>query len=202
MTTTTAPTAAGTQLGYARVSTGHQSLDQQVDALTAAGVDSSRVYSDKLSGTSTREQRPGLAALLDYAREGDAIVVVGIDRLGRNAAEVMTTIRELGERRIVLRSIREGIDSSTASGRMIAGVLASLAELELGRERRAAARAARRARGQSIGRPKALDAKKAALAQRMHASGESASTIATTLRVSRATVYRVLADQADDTGTE
>jgi DNA invertase Pin-like site-specific DNA recombinase len=204
MTTTTAPTAAGTQLGYARVSTGHQSLDQQVDALTAAGVDSSRVYSDKLSGTSTREQRPGLAALLDYAREGDAIVVVGVDRLGRNAAEVMTTIRELGERRIVLRSIREGIDSSTASGRMIAGVLASLAELELelGRERRAAARAARRARGQSIGRPKALDAKKAALAQRMHASGESASTIATTLRVSRATVYRVLADQADDTGTE
>jgi DNA invertase Pin-like site-specific DNA recombinase len=47
-----------------------------------------RVYRDKLSGTSTREQRPGLAALLDYARPGDAIVVVGIDRLGRNAAEV------------------------------------------------------------------------------------------------------------------
>ena len=68
---------------------------------------------DKLSGTSTREQRPGLAALLDYAREGDAIVVVGIDRLGRNAAEVMTTIRELGERGIVLRSLREGIDTST-----------------------------------------------------------------------------------------
>ncbi len=54
----TAPAATGTQLGYARVSTGHQSLDQQVDALTAAGVDSSRVYSDKLSGTSTREERP------------------------------------------------------------------------------------------------------------------------------------------------
>jgi DNA invertase Pin-like site-specific DNA recombinase len=54
------------------------------------------VYSDQLSGTSTREQRPGLVALLDYAREGDAIVVVGIDHLGRNAAEVMTTIRELG----------------------------------------------------------------------------------------------------------
>ena len=79
--------------------------------LTAAGVDSARVYSDKLSGTSTREQRPGLAALLDYARQGDAIVVVGIDRLGRNAAEVMTTIRDLGERGIVLRSLREGIDT-------------------------------------------------------------------------------------------
>src|SRR5215469_16408584 len=104
---TTTTTATGTQLGYARVSTGHQSLDQQVDALTAAGVDANRVYSDKLSGTSTREQRPGLAALLDCAREGDAVVVVGIDRLGRNAAEVMTTIRELRDREIVLRSLRE-----------------------------------------------------------------------------------------------
>ncbi len=79
---------------------------------------------------------------------------------------------------------------------MVAGVLASLAELELelGRERRAAARDARKARGQSIGRPKALDKSKAALAQGMHASGESASTIAATLGVSRATVYRVLSE--------
>jgi DNA invertase Pin-like site-specific DNA recombinase len=197
---TAAAAATGVQLGYARVSTGHQSLDQQLDALTAAGVDPKRVYRDKLSGTSTREQRPGLAALLDYVRPGDAIVVVGIDRLGRNAAEVMATIRELRDREIVLRSLREGIDTSNATGRMVAGVLASLAELELelGRERRAAAREARRARGQSIGRPKALDAKKAGLAQRLHASGESASTIATTLGVSRATVYRVLAEQDDD----
>lgn len=196
---TTAPAATGTVLGYARVSTGHQSLDQQVDALTAAGVNDARIYSDKLSGTSTREQRPGLAALLDYAREGDAIMVVGIDRLGRNAAEVMSTIRELGERGIVLQSLREGIDTSNATGRMVAGVLASLAELELelGRERRSAAREARRARGQAIGRPKALDASKASLAQRMHASGESANTIASTLGVSRATVYRVLADHSD-----
>ena len=193
----TAPAGTGTQLGYARVSTSHQSLDQQLDALTAAGVDAARVYTDKLSGTSTRQQRPGLAALLDYARQGDAIVVVGIDRLGRNAAEVMTTIRDLGERGIVLRSLREGIDTSNASGRMVAGVLASLAELELelGKERRTAARDARRARGQSIGRPKALTDEKAALAGRMHDSGESATTIAATLNVSRATVYRVLAEQ-------
>jgi DNA invertase Pin-like site-specific DNA recombinase len=198
----TTPTVTGTQLGYARVSTGHQSLDQQVDALAAAGVDPDRLYSDKLSGTSTREQRPGLAALLDYARPGDAIVVVGIDRLGRNAAEVMTTIRGLGERNIVLRSLREGIDTANSTGRMVAGVLASLAELELelGRERQAAAREARRARGQHIGRPKALDESKSELARRMHASGESAGTIATTLGVSRATVYRVLADQVDERG--
>ena len=124
-------------------------------------------------------------------------MVVGIDRLGRNAAEVMATHRELGERGIVLRSLREGIDTSNATGRMVAGVLASLAELELelGRERRTAAREARRARGQAIGRPKALDASKAELAQWMHASGESASTIAAALGVSGATVYRVLAEE-------
>src|ERR1700736_6163901 len=197
--TPTATRTTGAQLGYARVSTGHQSLDQQLDALTAAGVEPKRVYRDKLSGTSAREQRPGLAALLDYARPGDAIVVVGIDRLGRNAAEVMATIRELRDRDIVLRSLREGIDSSTAAGRMVAGVLASLAELELelGRERRAAAREARRARGQHIGRPKALDEYKSELAQRMHTSGESARTIAAALGVSRATVYRVLAEGSE-----
>ena len=198
MSTTTA--ATGVQLGYARVSTNHQSLDQQLDALTAAGIEKARVYTDKLSGSSTREDRPGLAALLGYARPGDAIVVVGIDRLGRNAAEVMATIRDLGERDIVLKSLREGIDTSNAAGRMVAGVLASLAELELelGRERRAAAREARRARGQAVGRPKALDPSKAALVRRMHTAGEPVSTIASTLGVSRATVYRVLADVASD----
>jgi DNA invertase Pin-like site-specific DNA recombinase len=96
----------------------------------------------------------------------------------------------------VLRSLREGIDTSNATGRMVAGALASLAELELelGRERRMAARDARRARGQAIGRPRALSQSKRALAQRMQASGESARTIAATLGVSRATVYRVLAE--------
>ena len=156
MTTATAAPTTGQLLGYARVSTGHQSLDAQTDALTAAGVDPARVYSDKLTGTSTKEQRAGLAAVLDYARPGDTIVVVGIDRLGRDACEVMLTIRDLGERGIVLRSLREGIDTSNATGRMIAGVLASLAELELelGRERRAAAREARRARGHAINDPR------------------------------------------------
>jgi DNA invertase Pin-like site-specific DNA recombinase len=72
--------------------------------------------------------------------------------------------------------------------------LAELIELESSRKRRIAAREARRARGQHIGRPKALDNKKAALAQRMLASGESAGTIAATSGVSRTTVYRVLAE--------
>ncbi len=183
----------GQLLGYARVSTGHQSLDQQHDALTAAGA--VKLFDDKLTGTSTREQRPGLAALLDYARAGDTIIVVGIDRLGRNAAEVMTTIRDLGAREIVLRSLREGIDTSNATGRMIAGVLASLAELELelGRERRSAAKAARKRRGQSIGRPPKLTAEQLSMAEDLRARGHAMPDIAAQLGVSRPTLYRNLA---------
>lgn len=197
MSATQTASTAGQLLGYARVSTGHQSLDQQRDALRDAGVELDRLYEDKLSGTSTKEQRAGLAALLDYARPGDTIVVVGIDRLGRNAAEVMSTIRDLGERKIVLRSLREGIDTSNPTGRMVAGVLASLAELELElqRERRAASKAARKARGLPIGRPRALDADQIALAERMRASGEPVPVIAEALGVSRATLYRTLAEE-------
>lgn len=196
MTTATLTTPAGTGalLGYARVSTDHQALDAQTDALTAAGVNPARVYSDKLTGTSTKEQRPGLAAVLDYAREGDTIVVVGIDRLGRNAAEVMLTIRDLSQRKIVLRSLREGIDTSNATGRMVAGVLASLAELELelGRERRAAAKAARKSRGQPIGRPSKITADLIRQAEALRVSGEPVPKIAELLEVSVPTVYRAL----------
>ncbi|TXH21486.1 MAG: recombinase family protein [Mycobacterium sp.] len=189
----------GALLGYARVSTGHQSLDAQTDALTAAGVDAARVYSDKLTGTSTKEQRPGLAALLDYARPGDVIVVAGIDRLGRNAAEVMLTIRDLIAEGIVIRSLREGVDTSTATGRMVAGVMASLAELELelGRERRAAAKAARKARDLPIGRPRKLTKEQVRQAETLHANGEPVPSIAATLGVSRAVMYRYLNGEHD-----
>ncbi|WP_099224627.1 recombinase family protein [Mycobacterium persicum] len=192
--TTTPPPSTGQLLGYARVSTGHQSLDQQTDALMAAGVDPQRLYSDKLSGTGTKEQRPGLAALLDYARPGDVIVVCGVDRLGRTAAEVMTTIRDLLADGIVLRSLREGADSSTPTGRMIFGVMASLAELELElqRERVAAAKAARKARGGNIGRPRKLDAAKLRQAEQMRAAGEPVPSIAATLGVAVPTLYRYL----------
>jgi len=125
-------------LGYARVSTAGQDLGSQLTALSAAGADTDRMFTDKLSG-SAKTARPGLAAMLDYARPGDILIVCAIDRLGRSVAEVTHTIAELGERRILLRALREGIDTATSTGRAVAAIMATMAELELevGRERRA-----------------------------------------------------------------
>lgn len=182
-----------TTLGYARVSTSHQTLDQQIDALTAAGCKREDIYTDKMSGR--RDDRPGLTALLDYARDGDTIVVWRLDRLGRSMAHVLRTVEQLQQRQIRLTSISDGIDSATSTGRMMIGILASLAEYEreLINERAAAAREAARARGKHTGRPKALTADQVALAQRMRDSEESVATIMQALGVSRATVYRALA---------
>ena len=193
-THTIAPAAV--TYGYCRVSTTHQSLDAQRDDLVEAGVRQAHIRSDKLSGMSTREQRPGLDKLLGEAESGDVIVVVGIDRLGRCASEVMLTIKQLTDQGIVLKSLREGISTDNATGRMVAGVMASLAELELelGKERRAAARAARKARGLHVGRPSALTPEKAALAKRMRDAGEPVPVIAAALNVSESTVYRAVRD--------
>ena len=105
------------------------------------------MFTDKLSG-SAKTARPGLVAMLHYARAEDTVVVAAIDRLGRSVAEVTRTIAELVERRIMLRALREGVDTSTPTGRAVAAIMATLAELELelGRERRAASRESRRAR--------------------------------------------------------
>lgn len=134
-------------LGYARVSTIGQDLDTQLVALIDAGVDADRVFTDTLSGAANTA-RPGLTALLDYARAGDTVIVAAIDRLGRSVAEVTRTIADLGQRRIVLRALRESVDTGTPTGRAVAAIMATLAELELelGRERRAASRESRRSR--------------------------------------------------------
>lgn len=178
--------------GYARVSTGHQTLDQQTDALTAAGAE--RLFTDTMSGT--RDDRPGLAALLDYVREGDTIIVWRLDRLGRSMAQVLRTVETLRDRGVALRSIHDGIDSSTSTGRMMIGILASLAEYEreLINERAAAAREAARARGRQTGRPRALDDDQARQLRALHAGGESVADLCRSFGVSRATAYRVLGE--------
>lgn len=89
-----------------------------------------RVFTDKLSG-SAKTGRPGLAAMLDYARPEDTVVVAAIDRLGRSVADVTRTIAELVEHSITLCALREGIDTATPTGRAVAAIMATLAELEL-----------------------------------------------------------------------
>jgi DNA invertase Pin-like site-specific DNA recombinase len=183
-------------LGYARVSTTGQDLDAQLTALIAAGVEESRVFTDKLSG-SARTDRPGLAAVLDYARAGDTVIVTAIDRLGRSVAEVTRTITELGERRILLRAIREGVDTATATGRAVAAIMATLAELELelGRERRATSRNSRRARQLPVTKPAKLTRDRQEQLRRLAATGEPVHELARAFGVSRATAYRYLAQQ-------
>ena len=100
-----------------------------------------------------RDDRPGLAALMDYVRDGDTVVVWKLDRLGRNMLHILQTVKELTDRGVTLVSITDGIDSSTSTGRMMIGILGSLAEYEreLVKERTALKRAASRANGTGSG---------------------------------------------------
>src|SRR6516165_1095834 len=181
----------GARVGYLRVSTIAQTLDQQNAALEAAGV--TKTFSDTMSGAC--DDRPGLAALLDYVREGDTVVVWKLDRLGRNTLHILETVRALTERGVTLVSVSDGIDSSTPAGRMMIGVLGSLAEYEreLTIERTALKRAASRASGTKFGRPRKVDDPlHLATAKRMKADGHTGKDIARFLGVSRATLYRYL----------
>jgi DNA invertase Pin-like site-specific DNA recombinase len=188
--------AVSATLGYARVSTIGQALHAQHTALTAAGVDRTRIFSDTLSG-SAKTARPGLAAMLDYARAGDTVIVTAIDRLGRSVAEVTHTIADLGERGITLQAIREGIDTATPTGRAVAAIMATLAELELelGRERRAASRESRRARRLPATKPPKLTVERQEQLRRLAATGEPVGELAAAFGIGRSTAYRYLSQQ-------
>jgi DNA invertase Pin-like site-specific DNA recombinase len=187
--------AVGQRIGYTRVSTVAQTLDQQNDALAKAGV--TKTFSDTMSGA--RDDRPGLAELMAYVREGDTVVVWKLDRLGRNTLNILETVKALTDRGVTLVSVTDGIDSSTAAGRMMIGVLGSLAEYEreLTKERTALKRAASRANGTRFGRPRKVDdTEHITTARRMRADGHTGRDIAKYLGVSRATLYRYLNDDA------
>ncbi|WP_283634409.1 recombinase family protein [Mycolicibacterium poriferae] len=180
-------------LGYARVSTLGQDLDAQLAVLADEGVKPGQMFTDKLSGA-VNTNRPGLAALLHYAREGDTIVVTAIDRLGRSVSEITRTMSDLGERRIVLRALREGVDTGTPTGRAVATIMATLAELELelGHERRAASRDARRARRLPATKPTKLTLERQEQLRRFAQTGEPVRELAQAFGISRATAYRYL----------
>jgi DNA invertase Pin-like site-specific DNA recombinase len=180
-------------IGYARVSTTDQNPQVQLDALQEAGA--TRIYTDHgVSGSAAC--RPHLDACLDHLREGDVLTVWKLDRLGRNTQHVLAVIDELTSRRIGFRSLTEGLHTDGPMGRAMLTIMAAFAQLERDTmiERTRAGLAAAAANGRKGGRPRKVDDADAAKARQLRDKGIAATDIAKMLGVSRATVYRYLAD--------
>jgi DNA invertase Pin-like site-specific DNA recombinase len=179
-------------IGYARVSTGEQTLNLQRDALVKAACE--KVFTETASGA--KADRPVLAEVLTYLRPGDTLVVWRLDRLGRSLKHLIETIADLQARGVGFKSLTEQIDTTTPGGKLVFHVFGALAEFErdLIRERTNAGLAAARARGRVGGRPKKLaDPKTLALAQKLYDDGQTdIATICQTLGISRATLYRAI----------
>ncbi len=179
-------------IGYARVSTGEQTLDLQLDAFKAAGC--GRVFEETASGA--KADRPVLAEALSYVRAGDTLVVWRLDRLGRSLRHLIEAVAALAERGVGFKSLSEQIDTTTGGGKLVFHVFGALAEFErdIIRERTQAGLAAARVRGRRGGHPRAAalsDAKKVAMAQALYNDkANSIADICRTLRVSRSTLYR------------
>lgn len=141
------------KLGYIRVSRDKQTTALQVDAMAREKCE--RTFTDKMSGK--RFDRPEFLRMLEQARTGDVVIVWRLDRLGRSLKELIETVNGLAERGIELRSLKENIDTSTPTGKLMFHIMASLAEFErdIIQERTLAGLEAARARGRKGGRPKA-----------------------------------------------
>jgi DNA invertase Pin-like site-specific DNA recombinase len=177
-------------VGYMRVSTAEQNLALQRDALLGAGVASERVYEDTCSGTVT--DRPGLARALEVVREGDALVIWKLDRIGRSLKHVVELVDSLQKRSVGLKVLTGGIDTTSSTGRLVFGIFATLAEFErdLIKERTMAGLVAARARGRSGGRPRLMTRAKLRTAMTMMAERTNAATdVAEQLGISLSTLY-------------
>src|SRR5215217_5791349 len=187
-------------IGYARVSTGEQTLDLQLDALAKA--DCGKVFTETAGGALV--ERESLKEALAYARTGDTLVVWRLDRLGRSLKHLIETVADLRDRGVGFKSLTEQIDTTTPGGKLVFHVFAALAEFErdLIRERTHAGLAAARARGRVGGRPKKLaDPKTLALAQKLYDDGQTdVATICKTLGISRATLYRYVTPRSESDG--
>lgn len=182
-------------LGYTRVSTASQDAQLQLDALVDSGVQKRDVFADVTSGSRTAIERPGMKRLLDYVEPGDTVVVWRIDRLGRSLVDVLNTVNLLRDKGVKIQSLSDGIDPETTSGRLMLGMLATLAEYEreLITERVNAGIAAAKQSGTRFGRPPvdpAVIAEKLDIARDARAKGRTAEEAARLVGWSRATLYR------------
>jgi len=182
-------------IGYMRVSTGDQTTDLQRDALLAAGVDPENLYEDKASGK--KDERPGLAACLKALREGDVLVTWKLDCIGRSLKHLVNTLDDLNKREIGFKVLTGAdIDTTTPTGRLVFGVLASLSEFEhaLIRERVMAGLASARSRGRKGGRKPVFTPSKLRRAQAAMANRDThVVELCEELGISRATLYNHVA---------
>jgi DNA invertase Pin-like site-specific DNA recombinase len=174
--------------GYARVSDRGQDLTIQESALKAAGCEV--VRSEKRSGTTTAG-RVELRTLLDFAREGDTIVVTRIDRLARSVGDLAGIVKELDGKGVALRATEQEIDTSSASGRCFLGMLSVFAEFEtaIRRERQMEGIAKAKLAGVYRGRKPSVSVQ---AIRDLHAAGNGPTAIAAKLGISRMSVYRCL----------
>ncbi|WP_163836676.1 recombinase family protein [Spartinivicinus ruber] len=182
-------------IGYARISKsdGSQVLDLQHDALTAYGVLPDKIYVDQASGK--KDDRPGLENCLKALREGDVLVVWKLDRLGRDLQHLVNIVQDLEKKNIsfkVLTGQGADIDTTTASGKLVFGIFAALAEYEreLIRERTIAGVKAARARGRVGGRKFKLTKAQVRVAQAaMQNRDTSVSELCQELKITRPALY-------------
>lgn len=177
------------QIGYARVSTDSQDHSLQLDALRAAGCE--KVFVETASGL--KSDRPELAKLLDHVRAGDVVTVYSLSRLARSIKHLLDVAENLRARQIGLKSLTEGFDTTTVSGRFIFNLLACVSqmEVELLKERTHAGLRAARARGRVGGRPRSLDAVKLKVVKTLIAEGTmTMAEIAHHVQVAPSTIYR------------
>jgi len=181
------------ELGYARMSTAQQDLERQIDALSAVGIARERIYLDNKSGATV--DRPGLRAVLGFARRGDVIVVHTLDRLGRTVRDTLNLIHELTERGVGVRNLADPIkvdsgDPAGATGQLV--VLFAQMERTYTSERAAHARAVAAAHGRQVGRPSLLDPAVLACAAHLRDAGDSMAQIVAKTGMTRSSLYRYL----------
>lgn len=182
------------KIGYAMVSTQDQKLELQLDDLKSYGCET--VYKEKISGKN--KSRPQLEKMVDQLRSGDVVVVWKLDRLGRSLKDLIDLVSAFREKGVEFVSLKDGIDTGTATGRFTFNIFASLAEFEreIIRERTMAGLDAARSRGRMGGRPAGLSKEALATAKNakiLYDSGErSVKEISEGLEISRATCYRYI----------
>lgn len=182
-------------IGYMRVSSesDRQTTALQRDALLAEGVDSRNLFEDHVSGS--KDERPGLSALLKFISPGDTLIVWKLDRLGRSLSHLLSIINRLKQEQVSFRSITEGMDTTTASGELLFHIFGALAQYErtLTQERVMAGLEAARRRGRVGGRPLAITGEKLEAVIDAINSGMSKAAVCRNFGVKRTTLIETLA---------